>query len=556
MNLLKVASALALLAVAGGACGTWSSVGATYKRGAAVPFQSTRVAPTLAQAIRAATPLGSAGGETDVSLNLDLKPLQPALLAALLASGKTVTPAEYTVRFGPDPALVQSALAYLRIAGLHATWPAGSNMIQADGPAPAVDGLLSVDIQRYRLPNGTTFYASQSTPTLAPPLDVIIKGVTGLDSYRRTRNYAVRSGGLKPVDVLAFYNLSPLRTRGLDGMGETILFPEIESIPQANLDDLNKFATEFGLPPFDDLLTIKHASTWGTPEAPQGEAILDLEIAHEVAPKAKLVVYSAGPQTTFLDRAFDQMVTDNLGSIISESLGACEADTSSGQRGLYSGIEDRAVAQGMTHFVASGDNGAYTCGETQGPVDSFPATLPSVTAVGGTTVFESTTGVYFKETVWGSPIDQTGTGGGPSQVYPLPSWQKPVQDANGHGFRQVPDVAADADPITGFHIVFGNEDTQVGGTSAATPLWAGAIALINQDLRSKSLRRVGFANPAIYWMGENQFKLPSPPFHDVTVGNNLAYPAATGWDFGTGWGSMDGAAIDAAWIIYVRSGGA
>ena len=556
MSLVRTAAALALVAVASGACATSSSVGAASHTVAAIPFQSTRVVPTLAQAISAATPLGAAGRETNVSLNLELKPRNTAVLAALLKSGKTVTPAEYSAQFGPDPALTRAALAYLRNASLNATWPAGSSLIRADGTAPAVDGLLSIDIERYRLPNGTTFYASGSVPTLAPPLAAIVKGVTGLENYRRTRNYAVKPGGLRPVDVLAFYNLRPLKTRGLDGSGETILFPEIETIPQANLNDLNKFASEFGLPPFDNLLTIKHASNWGTPEAPQGEAILDLEIAHEVAPNAKLVVYSAGPQPTFLDRAFDQMVTDNLGSIISESLGVCEADTSSGQRALYSGIEDRAVAQGMTHFVASGDNGAYTCGETQGPVDSFPATLPSVTAVGGTTVFESTTGVYFKETAWGSPIDQTGTGGGPSQVYPLPSWQKSVEDANGHGFRQVPDVAADADPITGFHIVFDNQDTQVGGTSAATPLWAATIALINQDLKAKGLRRVGFANPAIYWMGENQSKLPSPPFHDVTIGNNLAYPSATGWDFGTGWGSMDGAAIEAAWITYIKSGGA
>ena len=147
--------------------------------------------------------------------------------------------------------------------------------------------------------------------------------------------------------MLAFYNLAPLRTRGLDGAGQTILFPEIETLPKANLDDLEKFATEFGLPPFGPLLTVKHDSNWGTPQKPEGEAVLDLEIAHEVAPAAKLVVYTAGAQFVFLDRAFDQMVTDNLGSIVSESLGVCEAETSSGHRNLYSSIEDRAVARAM-----------------------------------------------------------------------------------------------------------------------------------------------------------------------------------------------------------------
>jgi kumamolisin len=545
---------LAALVIAS-ACSSTATAGSPAQV-SAVPAQSNPAAPTLAQAIRTSTHLGPAGSGTELFLNLALKTRQSRRLAALLAAGKTVSAADYESEFGPDPALVGAALRSLNGGGLQATWSPGSALIEADGPAPAVASLLRVHIERYELADGTTFYASLDNPILGSPLEAVVTGVTGLDDYRRTRGYAVRPGGLKAADVLAFYNLAPLRSRGLDGAGQTILFPEIESLPKANLDDLDKFASEFGLPPFGPLLTIKHDSSWGTPQKPQGEAVLDLEIAHEVAPAAKLVVYSAGPQFTFLDRAFDQLVTDNLGSIISESLGICEAETSSGHRNLYSSIEDRAVAQGMSHFVASGDNGAYTCGENQDPSASFPATLPSVTAVGGTSVFESTSGAYFKEAVWGSPIDQTGTGGGPSQIYPIPDWQKAVRDPNGHAFRQVPDVAADADPITGFHIVFGGEDTQAGGTSAATPLWAATIALINQDLKKKGLRQVGFANPAIYWMGDNQTKLPANPFHDVTAGNNLAYDGGPGWDFATGWGSMDANALDAAWVVYVKGGGA
>ena len=544
---------LAALVIA--SCSSTATAG-SHVQVTSVPAQANPAAPTLAQAIRAATNLGPADTRTEVFLNFALKTRQSQRLAALLAAGKTVSAADYDSEFGPDPALVQAALHGLDAAGLQATWSRGSTLIEAEGPAPAVAALLRVDIERYRLADGSVFYASLDNPTLASPLAAVVTGVTGLDNYRRTRGYAVRPGGLRANDVLAFYNLAPLRNRGLDGAGQTILFPEIETLPKANLDDLDKFATEFGLPPFGPLLTVKHDSNWGTPQKPEGEAVLDLEIAHEVAPAAKLVVYTAGPQFVFLDRAFDQMVTDNLGSIVSESLGVCEAETSSGHRNLYSSIEDRAVAQGMSHFVASGDNGAYTCGEDQDPAASFPATLPSVTAVGGTSVFESTSGAYFKEAVWGSPIDETGTGGGPSQVYPIPDWQKAVEDANGHAFRQVPDVSADADPITGFHIVFGGEDTQAGGTSAATPLWAATIALVNEDLKKKGLRQVGFANPAIYWMGANQTKLPSNPFHDVTAGNNLAYSATQGWDFATGWGSMDADALDAAWVVYVKGGGA
>ncbi len=551
---MKALGLLVAALVAASACS--STPAARTPQVSSVPAQANPAAPTLAQAIRTSTRLGPAGSGTEVFLNLALKTRQTQRLAALLAAGKTVSAADYESEFGPDPALVQAALHDLNGLGLRATWQLGSTLIEADGPAPAVSALLRVDIERYRQADGTVFYASLDPPTLASPLAAVVTGVTGLDNYRRTRGYAVRPGGLKAADVLAFYNIAPLRARGLDGAGQTILFPEIETLPKANLDDLDKFASEFGLPPFDPLLTLKHDSSWGTPQKPEGEAVLDLEIAHEIAPAAKLVVYTAGPQFVFLDRAFDQMVKDNLGAIVSESLGICETEASSSHRNLYSSIEDRAVAQGISHFVASGDNGAYTCGVDQDPAASFPATLPSVTSVGGTSVFESTTGAYFKEAVWDSPIDEAGTGGGPSQVYPIPDWQKAVEDPNGHALRQVPDVAGDADPITGFHIVFGGQDTQAGGTSAATPQWAATIALINQDLKKKGLRQVGFANPAIYWMGANQSKLPANPFHDVTAGNNLAYNGRPGWDFATGWGSMDGDALDAAWVAYVKGGGA
>jgi len=521
----------------------------------AAPVRSvTATPPPLATAIKQAAKLGPSGMATHIELSLGLKVSQGDELARLVASGRTVTPEEYTARFGPDPMRVQAALKVLVAAGLHATWRPGSALIAADGPAPAVAAVFAIDIEDYRLPSGATFYASLDTPKIAPVLAAVISSVNGLDNYRHERTYAVRPGGLTPTDVLAFYNLKPLRDAGLDGAGITVVLPEIDDLP--NLTDLNKFAGEFGLPPYDAVLTLKRDTSWGTPEKPQGETALDLEIIHQVAPAAKIVVYFSAPDFAHADRAFDQMINDHLGSVISESLGACESDTPSGHRDLYASIQNRSAAQGMSHFVASGDGGAYTCGVTATPATSFPATLPNVTAVGGTTVFESVQGVYFKETAWGGPLTESGSGGGASQFYAIPDYQKTVSQAAGHSFRQVPDVAADADPSTGFHIVFGGRDGQAGGTSAAAPLWAATVALIDQDLKRKGLRETGFANPAIYWMGANTSRLPARPFHDVTGGNNLAFDAVAGWDFATGWGSMDGAALDAAWITYIKGGGA
>ena len=509
--------------------------------------------PSLVAAMRNAVHLGPAGEATTVSLSFALKVRDPARLAKLIASGQTVSPDTYAAEFGPDKAAVEVAVGWLQSIGFTTSWRTGSGLIAADGPAPTAASILQVDIEAFRLSDGTTFYAALGQPRLPPQLAIAASSVSGLDNYRRAHSLAVRSGGLTPSDVLAFYNLKPLRDAGLDGTGQTIVLPEIDDLP--NLTDLNKFATEFGLPPFDSYLTIKRDPNWGTPEKPQGETVLDLEILHEVAPQAKLVIYLSASDFGHGDRAFDQMVTDHLGSIISESLGACEPDTPAGHRNNYASIQDRATALGMSHFVASGDSGAYTCGEDQDAAGSFPATLPTVTAVGGTTVFQSTTGAYFKEMAWGAPIDESGSGGGPSLYYAVPDYQKTVIQAAGHGLRQVPDVSANADPATGFHIVFSGRDGQVGGTSAATPLWAGTMALINQDLKKKGLREAGFANPALYWMGQNSPTLLAKPFHDVTTGNNLAFDAGPGWDFATGWGSMDGAALDAAWILYLKGGG-
>jgi len=540
----------ALVIVVAAACSPQPSAGSTHARASNISPPT----PLLATAISQATHIGKAGSATHIDLSLGLKVRQPDQLAKLIASGQTVTPDQYAARFGPDPAAVKAAVRSLTSAGLEATWNPGSALIAVAGPAPLVDTIFKVDIEDYRLANGTTFYASLDAPFLPPEIAAVVTSITGLDNFRRDRTYAIRPGGMTPTDMIAFYNLKPLRDSGLDGSGITIVLPEIDDLP--NLTDLNKFATKFGLSAYDPLVTIKRDPSWGTPEKPQGEAVLDLEIIHEIAPAAKMVVYLSAPDFAHADRAFDQMVNDHLGSVISESLGACEPETPLGHRDTYANIQDRSVALGMSHFVASGDNGAFTCGVDQPPAASFPSTLANVTSVGGTTVFESVQGIYFKEAAWGGPVGETGSGGGASQFYPIPDYQKSVSEAAGHGFRQVPDVAADADPNSGFAIVFLGQDGEAGGTSAAAPLWAATVALIDQDLKRKGLRETGFANPAIYWMGANATKVPANPFHDVKFGNNLGFDATTGWDFATGWGSMDAAALDAAWILYIKGGGA
>jgi len=188
-----------------------------------------------------------------------------------------------------------------------------------------------------------------------------------------------------------------------------------------------------------------------------------------------------------------------------------------------------AAALGITITVASGDNGSSD-GVSGNNVD-FPASSPHVLGCGGTEL-TAANGVIRKEVVWNDQPQGRASGGGVSSVFALPPWQMnanvPAAPTSGGG-RGVPDVAGDAAPDTGYNVLFDGQSGVVGGTSAVAPLWAGLIALLNQQRGSN----IGFANLALYQNAENGF-------NDITQGNNGSYSAGPGWDCCTGLGSPNG----------------
>jgi kumamolisin len=193
----------------------------------------------------------------------------------------------------------------------------------------------------------------------------------------------------------------------------------------------------------------------------------------------------------------------------------------------------------MSVLAASGDSGAYGCQDTALSV-GLPASDPYVTAVGGTTLYSDAAGGYGHEAGWEGPLQGAGTGGGLSRFFLRPAWQ--TGTGVGNGMREVPDVAADADPLTGYLIYVSGSWQVIGGTSAATPLWAGLVALADQAAAGERKPPLGFLNPALYTLGSSGASSPSP-FHDVTIGGNLFYSAGPGWDYATGWGSPDAAVL-------------
>jgi len=203
-----------------------------------------------------------------------------------------------------------------------------------------------------------------------------------------------------------------------------------------------------------------------------------------------------------------------------------------------------AAALGITVCCAAGDNGSSDgVNDGKAHVD-FPASSPFALACGGTRL-ESANNAVTSEVVWNDNSATSATGGGISDVFDLPTWQAganvpPSKNPGGRVGRGLPDVAGDADPQTGYQVHVDGQDVVFGGTSAVAPLWAGLIALINQQ-RGKP---VGYLNPILY---QNYAQLAQAnALRDVTSGNNGDYSAGPGWDACTGLGTPDGAKLLAA----------
>jgi kumamolisin len=274
-----------------------------------------------------------------------------------------------------------------------------------------------------------------------------------------------------------------------------------------------------------------------------GEVELDIEVVGSIAPGASIAVYFA-PNT---DQGFIDAITDAVHdstrkpSVISISWGGPEDSwTAQSRTALDAALQDAAML-GVTVTVAAGDGGSSdSAGDGKLHVD-FPCSSSFALACGGTKLQGSGTKIT-SETVWNETASNEGaTGGGVSTVFALPSYQQnagvPANPETSFAGRGVPDVAGNADPVTGYSVVVDGQTIVVGGTSAVAPLWAGLIALLNQQLGAS----VGLLQPKLYGFGETVFQ-------DVTSGNNDDsglgfYSAKAGWDPCTGLGSPNGTAL-------------
>ena len=358
---------------------------------------------------------------------------------------------------------------------------------------------------------------------------------------RGTDPLAVSSPSFNPTDLAGIYQFPT----GVTGAGETIGIIELGG--GFNQADLDSYFSQLGVSPAPSVTAISvdggsNQST-GDPTSADGEVELDIEVVGSIAPGANQKVFF-GPNTTqgFLD-AISQAVHDPTVTLISISWGQAESEWAQQALTTYDQTFQDAATLGKTVFVAAGDNGSSD-GVTDGQnhVD-FPASSPFAVACGGTTL-QASNGQITSETVWNEQASGNGaTGGGVSDFFALPSYQQSSNvpaATTSTGGRGVPDVAADADPETGYNVLIDGQNTVIGGTSAVAPLYAGLFALINQTLVAQGKERAGLVQPVLYANGQG--------FQDITQGNNGAFSAGPGWDATTGLGSPNGQQILAAFL--------
>lgn len=280
------------------------------------------------------------------------------------------------------------------------------------------------------------------------------------------------------------------------------------------------------------------------PQGADGEVLLDIEVVGALAPKATILVYFA-PNTDagFLDALVGASHATPAPCAISISWGQSEdAWTAQARTALDQALAD-AAALGITVTAAAGDRGSADGASDGKNHADFPASSPHALACGGTRLeADPATGSIASETVWNDGPDSA-TGGGYSDVFPVPAWQNALPAHASHrkpkpphtpAGRGVPDVSAVADPQTGYTVRVDGSDMVIGGTSAVAPLWAALIARLAQATN----RRFGLAQPLLY--------AQTAGFRDITTGNNGAYQAAPGWDPCTGLGTPEGTALLAA----------
>ncbi len=463
-------------------------------------------------------------------------------------------------KIGIDDGTYQKIKSFFNPSGIALKLSKLRTTLAVDAKAGTIGKLLQTTFVVHSY-HGTTFYAPKTAPKVPTFLANSIDVVTGLDDYSTkpqhdfTMQFNARTQKQQPAQdcqplqntllpryVAGAYGYDQLWQRGLNGENMTVNLVEIDGSYKSDVDNYLSCIN------FKGHLSI--ANVDGNPTNALGESTLDIQMVAGLARSANINVYqtdgdAADDVWTNVNDMLQQIADDNVnnassGSVVSISLGAAEQElTTNDAQAIDSSLQQLTLAEHMTVFVASGDCGAFTSRQYGNLSVSFPASDPYSTAVGGTILQVNGNNNRTNEIVWSDGSDQSkctnqwGSGGGNSIAFSRPSWQNApgVQNSYSRGMRQVPDVSAAA---YGLAVYFKGQWGAVGGTSAAAPIWAAGLALVNEGMiQQKHTFNYG---PQMFYTVANKAN-GAQPYYDVTRGNNLYYPAGSGWDFATGLGT-------------------
>jgi subtilase family serine protease len=485
-------------------------------------------------AVSASRPLGPVAATTTLNLAIGLPLRNREELDSLVEQisdpesanyRQYLSAAEFAERFGPTQADYDQLIAFvqknrLTVSGTHAN----RMILDVAGTVGAINQALHISLTMWDHSTRGRFFAPDRNPSME--VDVQVLDISGLDNFLVPKPMDLKLmpltsalpfvTGSGPSGLFAGKDFRAAYAPGvtLTGTGQTIGLVEFDGFYAADVVSNFKAA---GLPAVP-VSTVLLDGFNGAPGSANIEVILDIVMAGYMAPGASVVVYEGYYPNDVLNR----MATDNSARQLSCSWGY-------GINSTTEQIFKQMITQGQSFFTASGDSGAYSNGVMA------PADDPNVTSVGGTAL--TTTGAggtWVSESAW------SGSGGGVSTTYPIPSYQQGMNMAAQGGsntMRNMPDVA-----LTGavqMYLIYNDgQQTAVGGTSAATPLWTAFTALANQQAAANSKPALGFMNPTLYAIGNNAANYAAA-IHDITSGYT-GFSALPGYDLTTGWGSPAG----------------
>jgi kumamolisin len=446
--------------------------------------------------------------------------------------------------------------------------------LTVDAKSSSVARVLHTSFVYHKL-NGRTYYTPD--PAHMPEVPAFIANeilsVTGLDNYstppqtgfslapqkltqtlgynkqninrRANADCQVDGQEVLPQTVAHAYGYDQFYHAGWTGQNMTVNFVEIDGFIPSDLQNYFSCVNYRGRFQYANVDT-------GAPAA-EGEANLDIEMVAGLDANANINVYQTDISQAQTNSDVWTQVNDELqaiinnnsnntpaGSVVSISLGGAEEGlTSTNFNAIDQSIEVLTKVEHMTVFVSSGDCGAFGARVYRDLETDYPSTDPWAVAVGGTILQPNSTGNRGSEIAWSDGsntskcTNQWGTGGGLSRVFKRPSWEQATGLINqqSNGARQTPDVAAIAYNLP---IYFQDQWQGVGGTSAAAPIWAAGLLLMNEGIIAKK-HEFYYGPDLFYQVADHPGKFH--PFFDVTQGNNLYYRAGPGWDFTTGLGT-------------------